>query len=357
MAFSTAAASKLAFQLGLPVNVQPPAHMVMARVRLRRPPVPTSSRTRRCCSSLHVSSSSADAFTKLEHTNWQRGVDAYNDGFGPLTSQAVPTLLDKVQFPPPTLLGDRSSAENISMLDVACGPGQVLTTAISKANESGCTSCSYTALDFSSNFLQLAKCNLDSAHPDATIDFVEGDAQSMPFENDVFTSITCNFGILHLSDPDSFISESYRILQPGGRLAFSAWSAIPYTEGFDLILGAVDAAGNPTVQLPEGPPFFRFSDPKEIDQSLEASGFADIEVTVVESMIWENVKSADHLYSILLEGTARTRELLRGQTEEEAMSVKEELRRRYEERTENGSKGLRMPAVVSSGRKPLTYRY
>ena len=50
-----------------------------------------------------------------------------------------------------------------------------------------------------------------------------------------------------------------------------------------------------------------------------------------------------------VEGTARTRELLRGQTETEAEAVREELRRRFRER--RGA--LRMPAVVSSGQKPL----
>ena len=58
--------------------------------------------------------------------------------------------------------------------------------------------------------------------------------------------------------------------------------------------------------------------------------------------------SADELYEIFLEGTARTRELLRGQTETEAEAVREELRRRFGER--RGA--LRMPAVVSSGQKP-----
>jgi len=39
-----------------------------------------------------------DAFTDLEYVNWQRAVDAYDKGFGPLTSQAVPTLLDRAGF-------------------------------------------------------------------------------------------------------------------------------------------------------------------------------------------------------------------------------------------------------------------
>ena len=289
-----------------------------------------------------------DAFYQLELTNWQRGVDAYSAGFGPLTSQSVPTLLEKGGF------GDGNSAasQDAQILDVATGQGPVIDAAISKAKSTK-IDAKYTALDFSPNFLQLAKKNLEIAHPDTSIEWIEGDAQTMPFNDDAFTSVCCNFGILHLSDPDSFLSESYRILKPGGRLAFSAWSAPPATEGFGLILGAVNDVGNPNVDLPEGPPFFRFSNADEIQRSMEAVGFEGIGVTTVETMEWNNVGSADDLYEILLEGTARTRELLRAQTPEETAAIQKELQDRYLQITEGGSRPLRMPCVVSSGRKPL----
>jgi SAM-dependent methyltransferase len=306
--------------------------------------------------------SEQDAFTELEHKNWQRGVDAYTTGFGPLTSQAVPTLLHRAGFLSASIVNNGGDASCI-LLDVACGPGQVVEAAVSRAKSSasrtGACCCTYVALDFSSKFLELAERNLKSKHSDTAVTFVEGDAQDMSsvFDDNEFDSVTSNFGILHLAVPDSFLAESYRVLKPGGRLAFSAWSAPPTTEAFDLILGTVKDVGNPNVALPDGPPFFRFSDEDEIRRSLEAAGFVDVETTIVDSMEWTNVDSSDQLYEILLEGTARTRELLKGQTDEETRAVKEELKRRFDERvSEEGTVGrrhLRMPAVISSGRKPL----
>ena len=85
-------------------------------------------------------------------------------------------------------------------------------------------------------------------------------------------------------------------------------------------------------------------------KTLPKAGFVDVDVTTVDWMEW-HVDSADELYEIFLEGTARTRELLRGQTETETEAVREELRRRFDARERRGT--LRMPAVVSSGQKPL----
>ena len=317
-----------------------------------------------------------DPFTELEHKNWQRGVDAYTKGFGPLTAQAVPTLLDRAGFlvvpgdhggGEPAAKGhendddDENDEKVFRLLDVACGPGQVVDAAIARAKERSTTTANkttaatgYTALDFSSRFLALAETNLGSRHPGTTVEFVEGDAQDLPFPDGTFDAVACNFGILHLADPDSFLAESYRVLRPGGRLAFSVWAAPPATEAFAAVLDSVADSGNPNVELPDGPPFFRFADAAEARRSLEAAGFVGASSTVVESMEWTNLRatSADDLYGVFLEGTARTRELLRGQTDGETAAVRAGLQRRLDDRAATGRGHLRMPAVVSSGRKP-----
>ena len=127
-----------------------------------------------------------DAFYQLELTNWQRGVDAYSAGFGPLTSQSVSTLLEKAGFG--NGLAASQGGVQQSILDVATGQGPVIDAAISKAKSTN-FDATFSALDFSSNFLRLAKQNLETSHPETPIAWIEGDAQSMPFDGETFTSI------------------------------------------------------------------------------------------------------------------------------------------------------------------------
>jgi len=296
---------------------------------------------------------------------------AYDAGFGPLTSQAIPTLLAKAGFP-----GDLPSGGG-GFLDVATGPGYVTLAAIEAANKTAAerrqaaaggggdgdiswAAPTFTALDFSGTFLALAAGRVGGQCPGVPVAFVEGSAEVLPFANDTFDAIACNFGILHLSDPDAFLRESLRCLRPGGRLSFSVWAAPPVTEAFALVLGSVSAKGNPDVPLPAGPPFFRFADAPEVARSLAEAGFEASESVVVENMRWANVSSAAQLYDVFLEGTARTRALLEGQTPVEAKAVQAEVAKRFQALladVEGGGGGatrpLRMPAVVSSGRKPL----
>jgi len=296
-------------------------------------------------------STSLPSFYDLEHKNWQRGVEAYNAGFGSLTVQTIPTLLRHVASTPDC------SGGLLNFLDVATGPGYVVSEAYKRMDKGlrGRDQCQFAALDFSQHFLDLAKQRLTKdLGPDHSVELVLGDAQSLPFDDQRFDAICCNYGILHLGNPDRFLHEAFRCLKPGGRLSFSVWASPPASEAFSIVLGAVNEAGNPDVPLPDGPPFFRFAETAEAERSLLSTGFTEIVVESVDQL-WEVGEAAD-LYYTFREGTARTRALLEGQTIEEAKAVQASIARRFKEAMHDGSgrpsRTLRMPAVVSSGRKP-----
>lgn len=306
-----------------------------------------------------------DRFFEMEQRNWEQGFEAYDRGFGPLTRQTIPALLH---------YGGFSSTSNIltegpqfKLLDVATGPGFVLSAAIDAALKSdlpdeSCSSFQFTGLDITQNFLHMAKRRTDAQlqqlhhHPKENIkfniDFVEGSAESLPFDDESFDSIVCNFGILHFFNPNAFLCESYRVLRPGGKVSFSAWAPPDRTEGLRIVLESIAEVGNQNVEIPDGPNFFYFGDFYQATNALKNVGFVDTMSVELSEMQWTNIKDGLELYDVFLQGTSRTREKLLGQTQEEAGAIASLMAQKYATITDSGKRCLAMPARITSGRKP-----
>jgi SAM-dependent methyltransferase len=228
-------------------------------------------------------------FHDFEHAQWEGAVDAYHAGWGGLTAQAIPPVLDVLDVDAGTCL-----------LDVASGPGYLAARAAALGAEA-------TGLDFSAAMVARAR----ALHP--PVPFQEGDAEDLPFENATFDAVAMNFGVLHLARPEAAIAEAGRVLRPGGRYGFTAWADPGRAAGFALVLDAIRRCGRP-VELPDGPDFFRFSDPAVCEASLQAAGFGDIHVQRLD-LRWR-LDSPDDLFRAFHLGTARTGALLRGQDAE-----------------------------------------
>lgn len=302
-----------------------------------------------------------ERFLLMEHENWEEGFEAYDNGFGPLTQQTIPTLLSKAGFPPSK---DDKRGYPYALLDVATGPGFVLTAALDQALKSPREfDVQFTGLDITQNFLSLAKQRVEaqlSQHKvgsnQINVQFIVGNAEklSMKFPKNTFDSIVCNFGILHFFSPDDFLSEAYRVLRPGGKVSFSAWAPPSRTEGFGITLQSVAEVGNPNVDLPEGPDFFRFGNADEAMMTMQTLGFENVE-SVESEMKWNNVKDGRMLYDVLSNGTVRTKELLRRQSAEQTEAIKSLVAKKYNELTDGATRPLNMPAVVTSGQKPNSH--
>lgn len=108
-------------------------------------------------------------------------------------------------------------------------------------------------VDFSKSMLDLAQANVDELAAKADQDgnspelpgvmLLPGDAQALPFQQSaidnsggLFDAVVCNFGVLHLGEPEKFFAEAFRVLRPGGRLGFTVWCSPPQTEGFAITL-------------------------------------------------------------------------------------------------------------------------
>jgi SAM-dependent methyltransferase len=268
----------------------------------------------------------AAKFRNFEHQGWEGIPDRYHEAFGALTTQAIEPLLDAARV-----------KRGIAFLDIASGPGYVGAAAARRG-------AIVLGVDFSAAMVAHAR----RLHPG--VDFREGDAEELPLGNGLFEAAAMNFGILHLGRPDMAIAEAYRVLRSGGRFAFSVWAPPQETIGFGIVLRAVELHGEPRVELPEGPPFFSFSDAEECMSNLIAAGFESPKVTRVAQR-WR-LPAGDGLFQAMKDGTVRTAGLLRAQKPTVLNKIRNTIRAELEHYTKGDVVELPMPALIASGVKP-----
>lgn len=93
-------------------------------------------------------------------------------------------------------------------LDIACGSGRLTLELNNRVGPGGRA----VGLDFSDRMLAVAR----AAHP--AIEWVQGDATSLPFEASSFDAATIAFGLRNLARPERGLSEMRRVVRPGGRM-------------------------------------------------------------------------------------------------------------------------------------------
>jgi SAM-dependent methyltransferase len=267
----------------------------------------------------------AKAFHEFEHDGWQHASDDYHRYLGSLTTQTIGPLLDAV-----------AAAGGASLLDIATGPGY----AAAEAKHRG---WSPVGIDFSEAMVAMAR----KLHPG--IEFQIGDAQALNFEDAAFDRAVMNFGILHLAQPDAAVREAHRVLRAGGLFAFTAWAKPDEALGFRVALRAIEDFGDPGVQLPPGPPFFRFSDRDECARVLASCGFGSVTVTQLP-LLWKLASAAD-LFEAFYKGSARTGGLLRAQPRAALAKVRDAIHESAAAYRRGDHLEIPMPALVVSARK------
>jgi SAM-dependent methyltransferase len=126
--------------------------------------------------------------------------------FAPLQALTTEPAARLVRF-----AGIRAGAR---VLDVACGTGVVAVTAARRG-------ASVTGLDLTPALLDVARDNAQIAG--VSVDWHEGDAESLPFPADSFDVVVSQFGHMFAPRPDVTVGEMLRVLMPGGTIAFSTW--------------------------------------------------------------------------------------------------------------------------------------
>lgn len=100
-------------------------------------------------------------------------------------------------------------------LDVCCGSGDL---ALLLAKCIGKTGQVY-GLDFSTKQLAIAHQRASQQWSGASVEWVEGDALALPFEDATFDAVTMAYGLRNLTDIPKGLQELRRVLKTGARAA------------------------------------------------------------------------------------------------------------------------------------------
>jgi ubiquinone/menaquinone biosynthesis C-methylase UbiE len=94
------------------------------------------------------------------------------------------------------------------VLEVAPGPGYL-------AIELARLGLSVSAIDISRSFVRIGAEN--AARAGVKVDFRQGDAAALPFDDARFDAVVCRAAFKNFADPQGAINEMRRVLRPGGQ--------------------------------------------------------------------------------------------------------------------------------------------
>ena len=199
-----------------------------------------------------------------------------------LFAGSIPEIYDR--FLVPLIFEDyaRDLADRLAkagpqdLLETAAGTG-VLTRAVAARLP---VSTRITATDLNQPMLERAKARQPG---NGRIAWKQADALALPFGDQSFDAVVCQFGVMFFPDRVAGYKEARRVLRTGGHFIFNVWDRISENDFADTVTQALADV------FPDDPPRFMartphgYHDVDEIRADLKAAGFASVSVDVVDA--------------------------------------------------------------------------
>ena len=115
----------------------------------------------------------------------------------------------------PYIASELEKEEYEDLLDCGCGTGPMISLLYEKDS-----SKKYTGLDITPRMIEVAKNKKLEG-----VNWVVGDCENLPFEENSFDAIICSNSFHHYPNPEKFFESAKRVLRPGGRLILQDYTA------------------------------------------------------------------------------------------------------------------------------------
>ncbi len=163
-----------------------------------------------------------------------------------------------------------------TILELACGPGDTGFMAAARLGPAG----RLISTDFSAEMVGAAErraLELGLGNVEHRI----VDAQAIGLPDSSVDRVVCRWGYMLMPDPARALGETWRVLRPGGRLAFSIWAEARANPWGSAIWRAAIELGFIGPPEPDAPGPFRLGDVDRVHALVAGAGFEPAEVTDV----------------------------------------------------------------------------
>lgn len=175
--------------------------------------------------------------------------------------------------------GDLRAGERV--LDVACGSGTAALVAARRY-------CEVAGIDYVPALLERARLRADAEGFDA--EFLEADAQDLPFADDSFDAVVSVYGVQFAPDQHRAANEMLRVTRPGGRIVLAS----PMPTGWSGDFFAAHAHHNPP---PDGVPSpLRWGTEDGVEELLEQGTTAIVSQARPALQYWRSVEHAVEVF-------------------------------------------------------------
>ncbi|MEM1399079.1 MAG: methyltransferase domain-containing protein, partial [Pseudomonadota bacterium] len=207
------------------------------------------------------------------------------------TARAYDTLLVPALFQPfarsvATIAGIQPGN---SVLDVGCGTG-ALTRELAVFVEHG---GDLYGLDLNPGMLSVAYRSLPG------VEFRQGDASSIPFENNFFGCVVSQFALMLFEDRRRSLGEMWRVLDTGGQMTVAVFQGLDKNKAYETVAGIYERHVGPSIANALRFPF-SLGDEQELTALFSEAGITGIELKTVKEIV--HFGSADHLARADIDG-------------------------------------------------------
>ncbi len=168
-----------------------------------------------------------------------------------------------------TDLVDRANPQlDEHILDIACGTGIVARTVASRVGTSG----SIAGLDANPDMINMARRVSGQEH--LAIEWHTSPAEQLPYPDENFDLILCQFGLMFFTERHAALKEMYRVLRKDGRVVLSVWQGLAqhpfYQTLHDVSLRHFGKSSVETV--------FSLGNADQLRELLSGSGFRQVAI-------------------------------------------------------------------------------